>query len=177
LHSENGEPRHDHFFTQSSFSTYALARQRNVIKVPSEAPLALLGPLGCGIQTGAGAVINSLKVRSDSSFVAYGDGAVGLSAVIAARIAGAMTIIAVDVVPSRVKLAIELGATHTLNSREVEIIESAREITSGGADFPLESTGRRKSLKPVSRRLVGWVHWVSSERQCLRRRRASILTV
>lgn len=120
LQSPDGKPLHDHFFTQSSFSTYALSRERNAIKVPAEAPLALLGPLGCGIQTGAGAVINSLKVRPGSSFVAYGAGAVGLSAGMAARVAGATTIIAVDVVPSRLELADELGATHTINSREVD---------------------------------------------------------
>lgn len=147
LRSPSGEPLHDHFFTQSSFSTYALARERNAIKVPSEAPLALLGPLGCGIQTGAGAVINSLKVSPGSSFVAYGAGAVGLSAVMAARVAGAAKIIAVDVVPARLKLATELGATHTINSREVDVIEAVRELTDGGADFALESTGRPEVLE------------------------------
>ncbi|MEI1015587.1 zinc-binding dehydrogenase, partial [Pseudomonas aeruginosa] len=75
------------------------------------------GPLGCGIQTGAGAVLNSLQVRSGSSFASYGAGAVGLSAVMAARVAGATTIIAIDVVPSRLELALELGATHVVNSR------------------------------------------------------------
>ncbi|GAB2902525.1 NAD(P)-dependent alcohol dehydrogenase [Paraburkholderia jirisanensis] len=142
LQSADGEPLHDHFFSQSSFASYALARERNAIKVPAEAPLELLGPLGCGIQTGAGAVINSLKVRPGSSFVAYGAGAVGLSAVMAARIAGATTIIAVDVVNSRLELAGDLGATHTINSREVDVVKAVREITGGGADFALESTGR-----------------------------------
>jgi len=147
LQSPDGKPLHDHFFTQSSFSTYALARERNAIKVPAEAPLALLGPLGCGIQTGAGAVINSLKVRAGSSFVVYGAGAVGLSAVMAARVVGATTIIAVDVLPSRLELANELGATHTINSREAGVIEAVREITGGGADFALESTGRPEVLE------------------------------
>ncbi len=89
---------HDHFFGQSSFGTYALANERNAVKVPKNAPLELLGPLGCGIQTGAGAVMNALKVRPGSSFVAFGGGAVGLSAVMAARLVGATTIIAADVV-------------------------------------------------------------------------------
>lgn len=70
---------HDHFFGQSSFGTFALAHERNVVKVPKEAPLELVGPLGCGIQTGAGAVINALKVRPGTSFVAFGAGAVGLA--------------------------------------------------------------------------------------------------
>ena len=138
---------HDHFFGQSSFGTFTLAHERNVIKVPNNAPLELLGPLGCGIQTGAGAVMNTLNVRSGASFAAFGGGAVGLSAVMAARVAGATTIIAVDVVPSRLALAKELGATHTVNSRETDPVEAVRKITGGGVDFTLESSGRPVVLR------------------------------
>lgn len=141
------EPIHDHFFGQSSFGTFALAHERNVIKAPADAPLELLGPLGCGIQTGAGAVINALKVRPGSRFATFGGGAVGLSAVMAARVTGAATIIAADVVPSRLALAKELGATHTVNSRETDPVEAVREITGGGADFTLESSGRPAVLR------------------------------
>ena len=88
------------------------------------APLELLGPLGCGIQTGAGAVINALRVSAGSSFVAFGAGAVGLSAVMAARIAGATTIVAADVVPSRLEMAKELGATHVVNSKEQDPVHN-----------------------------------------------------
>ncbi|MGS0895414.1 NAD(P)-dependent alcohol dehydrogenase [Burkholderia stagnalis] len=141
LQDEQGQPLHDHFFSQSSFASYAIARENNAIKVPADAPLELLGPLGCGIQTGAGAVIHSLAVRPGSSFASFGAGAVGMSAVMAARIAGATTIIAVDIVPSRLALAKTLGATHTVNSREVDAIDAIRQITDGGVDFALESTG------------------------------------
>lgn len=141
------EPVHDHFFGQSSFGTFALAHERNVIKVPSDVPLDLLGPLGCGIQTGAGAVMNALKVCAGSSFAAFGGGAVGLSAVMAARAAGATTVISVDVVPSRLTLAMELGATHTINSRETDPVDAVRKITGGGADFTLESSGRPAVLR------------------------------
>ena len=142
----HGQPLHDHFFAQSSFATYALAREINAIKVPDDAPLELLGPLGCGIQTGAGAVLNALQVRSGSSFASYGAGAVGLSAVMAAKVARATTIIAIDVVPSRLELALELGATHVVNSRETDVVEAVRAITGGGADYALESTGRPEVL-------------------------------
>ena len=138
---------HDHFFGQSSFGTFTLAHERNVIKVPNNAPLELLGPLGCGIQTGAGAVMNALNVRPGASFAAFGGGAVGLSAVMAARVAGATTIIAVDVVPSRLALAKELGATHAVNSRETDPVEAVRKITGGGVDFTLESSGRPAVLR------------------------------
>lgn len=140
-------PVHDHFFGQSSFGTFALVHERNTVKVPNEASLELLGPLGCGIQTGAGAVMNALKVRPGSSFATFGGGAVGLSAVMAARIAGATTIIAADVVPSRLALAKELGSTHTVNSKETDPVEAVRKITGGGADFTLESSGRPAVLR------------------------------
>jgi aryl-alcohol dehydrogenase len=142
-----GGALHDHFFGQSSFGTFALVHERNAIKVPRDAPLELLGPLGCGIQTGAGAVINALKVTPGSSFATFGGGAVGLSAVMAARVAGATTIIVSDVVPSRLELAKELGATHTVNSREADPVAAVRQITGGGVDFTLESSGRPAVLR------------------------------
>jgi aryl-alcohol dehydrogenase len=141
------EPIHDHFFGQSSFSTYAIASERNVVKVPKEAPLELLGPLGCGIQTGAGSVLNVLNVGAGSSFAAFGAGAVGLAAVMAAKVAGATTIIAVDVTPSRLALALELGATHVINSREEDPVLRIREITGGGVNTSLECSGRAEVLR------------------------------
>ncbi|NDW07998.1 alcohol dehydrogenase catalytic domain-containing protein [Jiella pacifica] len=83
---------HGHFFGQSSFATYALADQSNVVKVPSDLPLELLAPLGCGFQTGAGAILNALQVAPGSHTAIFGVGAVGLSAIMAARIAGAASI-------------------------------------------------------------------------------------
>jgi aryl-alcohol dehydrogenase len=139
LYDERG-PIHDHFFGQSSFSTFAVANERNVVKVPKDAPLELLGPLGCGIQTGAGAVMNALKVGPGASFAAFGAGAVGLSAVMAARAVGATTIIAVDVVPSRLALAKEIGATHAVNAETQNPVDAIREITDGGVQFSLETT-------------------------------------
>ncbi|HGM6308043.1 NAD(P)-dependent alcohol dehydrogenase [Pseudomonas putida] len=144
---ESHAPIHDHFFGQSSFSTYAIANERNVVKVAKEAPLELLGPLGCGIQTGAGSVLNALKVEAGSSFVAFGAGAVGLAAVMAARVAGATTIIAVDVTPSRLELALELGATHVINSRDENPVERIQQITAGGANYSLECSGRAEVLR------------------------------
>ncbi|MFG1342438.1 NAD(P)-dependent alcohol dehydrogenase [Xanthobacter autotrophicus] len=143
----HGGELHDHFFGQSSFATYAIASERNVVKVRKDVPLELLGPLGCGIQTGSGAVLNALKVHAGSSFAAFGTGAVGIAALMAARVAGATTIIAVDVNPDRLALALELGATHAINSRDVNPIEEIRRITSGGADFTLECSGRAEVLR------------------------------
>jgi aryl-alcohol dehydrogenase len=142
---EGGE-LHDHFFGQSAFATHAIANELNVVKVRKDVPLELLGPLGCGIQTGAGAVLNALRVRPGSSFAAFGAGAVGLAAIMAARVAGATTIIAVDVNPARLQLALELGATHVVNSKDSDAVAVVRELT-GGADFTLECSGRPAVLR------------------------------
>ncbi|NIA56927.1 NAD(P)-dependent alcohol dehydrogenase [Massilia sp. TW-1] len=143
----DGGELHDHFFGQSSFATHAIASELNVVKVPKEVPLELLGPLGCGIQTGAGAVLNAMKVHAGASFAAFGTGAVGLAALMAARVAGATKIIAVDVNSTRLQLALELGATHAINSRETDPVAEIRKITGGGADFTLECSGRAAVLR------------------------------
>ncbi|CAM4125972.1 zinc-binding dehydrogenase [Vreelandella rituensis] len=114
---------------------------RNAVKVDSDVDLALLGPLGCGIQTGAGTVLNRLKPDFGSSLVVYGCGAVGLSAIMAAKITGCQHIIAIDVHDSRLELARELGATHALNGKHDDVVERIREITSGGSEFAVETTG------------------------------------
>ena len=143
----HGHKVHTHFFNQSSFSSYALAHHRNVVKVDKDAPLELLGPLGCGIQTGAGAVLNSLKVKAGDSIAVFGVGGVGLSAVMAAKVAGATTIIAVDVNAARLDLARELGATHVVNPAEVDPVATIQSITGKGAKYTLETTARPEVLR------------------------------
>lgn len=138
---------HGHFFGQSSFATYAVADASNVVKVPKDLPLELLAPLGCGFQTGAGAVLNSLQVRQGSSIAIFGTGAVGMAAIMAARAAGATVIIAVDIKPKRLALARELGATHAINAREEDTAQQIKRITRIGADYVLEITARPEMLK------------------------------
>lgn len=142
----HGHVLHDHFFGQSSFGTHAVAHSRNVIKVPKDIPLEILGPLGCGIQTGAGAILNALAVGAGDSLAVFGVGGVGLSAVMAARTAGATTIIALDVLPSRLKLALELGATHIVNSSKEDAVEAVRKICDG-VDYSLDTSGRPTVLR------------------------------
>ena len=144
---KDGQALHSHFFGQSSFATHALASQNSVVKVPDEAPLESLGPLGCGVQTGAGAVLNSLKPEPGSSLAVFGTGAVGMSAIMAAVAAGCTTIVGVDLKPERLKLARELGATHTVNGGEVEVVEELGRITGGGPDYALETTGVPQGLR------------------------------
>jgi aryl-alcohol dehydrogenase len=150
LHRAGGPERrdiHGHFFGQSSFATYALATERNVVKVPNDLPLELLGPLGCGLQTGAGAVLNSLRVPANASIAILGTGAVGLAAVMAAGAAGANPIIGVDLVPKRLALATDLGATHTIDARKEDIRKRIAEITGSGVDYVLEITAQPEMLK------------------------------
>jgi aryl-alcohol dehydrogenase len=130
-----------HFFGQSSFATHALATRRNLVRVSRDLPLGLLAPLGCGLQTGAGAVMNSLTVPKGTGIAIFGTGAVGLSAVMASRIVGAHPIIGVDMKPNRLALARALGATHTIDSRRADVAARIGQITGGGIDRVLEITG------------------------------------
>ena len=132
---------HGSFFGQSSFANFALAEERNVVKVPKEIPLEILGPMGCGIQTGAGAVMNALQAGPGTSIAIFGVGPVGMSAVLGAVVCGCTTIIAVDISPERLKMAEELGATHTINAGEVNPVEAILELTGGGPNFSLECVG------------------------------------
>ncbi|MFB3924762.1 MAG: NAD(P)-dependent alcohol dehydrogenase [Syntrophales bacterium] len=129
-----------HFFGQSSFATRALATERNIVKVSKNLPLEILAPLGCGLQTGAGTVMNSLKVPAGASIAIFGTGAVGLAAVMAARIAGADPIIGIDIRPARLRLALELGATHAIDSRHADVSSRIRDITGGGVDYTVETS-------------------------------------
>ncbi|BAK46453.1 Zn-dependent alcohol dehydrogenase, class III [Clostridium sp. SY8519] len=131
------------FFGQGAFATHAVVHVNNLVPVADDIDLKMVSPMGCGIQTGAGAVLNYLKPSADSSIIITGCGPVGLSAVMAAKIAGCTTIIACDVVPSRLDLAMELGATHTINSREVESVPDAvKELTGGlGSNYAIDCTG------------------------------------
>jgi aryl-alcohol dehydrogenase len=117
------------------------------VKVRRDAPLELLGPLGCGIQTGAGAILNSLRPAVGQSLAVFGAGAVGLSAVMAARLVGASPVIAIDVNPARLSLARELGADRVINASESEVVSEIQEATKGGADFALEASGVAQVLR------------------------------
>jgi aryl-alcohol dehydrogenase len=148
--SSDGERINGNFFGQSSFATHALCHEANVVKVPGDVPIELLGPLACGVQTGAGAVLNALKVSPGKSFAVFGAGSVGLSALMAAVVVGATTIIAIDTKPSRLSVAKSLGATHTIDPTKVNPVEEIMRITGSGLNFVLDTTG----LPGVIRRAV-----------------------
>lgn len=136
-----GEELHGRFFGQSSFASYALGTGRNVIKVTADVEPHLLAPLGCGVQTGAGAVLNVLRPQPWHSLVVFGLGAVGLSAVMAAHLVGVEQVIAVDIAPARLELAARLGAAHVVEAGSEDVVAAVRELTGGGADVAIESSG------------------------------------
>lgn len=137
-----------HFFGQSSFADLALVEERSLVKVDPDVPLELIAPLGCGVQTGVGAVWKVLRPEVGSTLVVLGAGAVGLSSVMAAALTPATTIIAVDRVPERLALAGELGATHTVNAAEADLTEAVLELSGGqGADGVVETTGNTAVIR------------------------------
>jgi aryl-alcohol dehydrogenase len=149
--SKDGVAISSHFFGQSSFATYANVVEESVIKVDEDVPLEILAPLGCGIQTGAGSILNQLKPSLNSTLVVIGTGAVGSGAIMAGGVAGCSSVIAVDIHDSRLELAKELGATATINTRNADLTEEIMRLTGGrGADYILDTTARPELLRKAA---------------------------
>ncbi len=137
--TRGGEKLAGRFFQQSSWATHAIALERQLVKVPEGLDPDLTGPYGCSISTGAGTVLNELRPYPGSSIAVFGAGNVGLAAIMAARLTGATTIIAIDEVPDRLALARELGATHTMEHGP-GIVAELKAMTGDHLDFSVEST-------------------------------------
>ncbi len=138
--SQNGTRIAGAFFAQSSFATHVVVPERSAVRVPVDVPLHLLGPLGCGIITGAGAVLEAFRLRPGQSIVVCGVGSVGMAAVMAARLAGAARIVAVDISAQRLALALNLGATDTIVSN-TETPQALRDLEPFGFNFSFNTTG------------------------------------
>ncbi len=145
--TENGEKVAD-MFDQSSFTSYTVVREANAVKVDKDLDLRRLGPLGCGYVTGSGTVLNTLQPKPGSTIAVFGTGAVGLAAMMAGKISGCTKVIAVDIVPERLALAKELGATDAINSKEEDAVEAIRKLTGGyGVDYAVDTTGVTKVME------------------------------
>jgi aryl-alcohol dehydrogenase len=129
------------FLGQSSFATHVLTKARNTVAVPGDLDLYAIAPMGCAGMTGAGSVFKVLEADAGSSIVIFGAGAVGLNALLAARVAGCDPIIMVDVVPSRLQLALQLGADKVINARTQDPVDAVRAVSTRGADLVLEASG------------------------------------
>lgn len=140
--SQDGATVHGNFFGQSSFASYAIAHRRNTVKVDGDLPLEILGPLGCGVMTGAGAAVLSLAIRPGQSLAIFGGGAVGLSALLGARAVDAGTVIVVEPNAERRALALELGATHVIDPGATgDVLEAVKLLSGGGVSHALDTTG------------------------------------
>jgi aryl-alcohol dehydrogenase len=135
-----GRPVYGSFFGQSSFATHALAYEDNAVVVDGTTDLKLAAPLGCGVQTGAGTVMNVLELDESSSLAVFGAGGVGLSAVMAARALGVPRIVAIDPVESRRQLAHELGATLVVDPAVEDVVDVVRRHTGGGATSSIDTS-------------------------------------
>lgn len=143
---QNGKHMNGFFFGQSSFGTYSLTNENNVVKVDEGVPLEIMGPLGCGIQTGAGTVLNVLRPGAGESIVIFGVGPVGLASIMAAKASGCTTIIAVDIHENRLALAMGLGATHHINSKKENPVEAVKRILADGVQYSVDTTGRNEII-------------------------------
>lgn len=130
-----------HFFGQSSFASRVVVDADSVVPVDPAAPLPLLGPLGCGFQTGAGAVLKVLDAAEGSTFAVIGAGAVGLAAVMAAVIRRCERIVVVDVNRDRLDLALDLGATDVVDGQADDLLATVLKLSGGGADGVLDAVG------------------------------------
>jgi alcohol dehydrogenase len=136
-----------HMTGVSSFAEYTTLSENSLVKIDPEIPLDIAALMGCAVLTGAGAVFNSGDVTAGCCTAVVGLGGVGLAAVMAAQVAGAEKIVAVDILPGKLAAAKALGATHTVDSSRPEAMAEVRELTGGGVDTALDFTGNVKALR------------------------------
>jgi alcohol dehydrogenase len=136
----------NHHLGVSGFSQFTVAAQESLVKIDPALPLTSAALFGCAVMTGVGAVVNTACVPAGSSVAVFGMGGVGLSAIMGAKVVGAHEIIAVDLFPDKLKLARELGATHTVNAAEDDPVKATRDFTAGGVDYAFESVGNEQVL-------------------------------
>ncbi|WP_218652406.1 NAD(P)-dependent alcohol dehydrogenase [Paenarthrobacter nitroguajacolicus] len=134
-----GDDVSNRWFGQSSFAEYSIVAERNLVVVDRSLPLELMGPLGCSIQTGAGAVLNTMRLSPGRSIAIFGAGAVGLAAVMAAKASGATEIVVSDLHESRLELALELGATSVVLGTDPDVVGRIKNGGSG-VDYSLDTT-------------------------------------
>ena len=145
--SKNGE-RINNYFGTSCFASHLVSNVKNAVKVDPEVNITDLGPLGCGFVTGAGAVLNALEAKAGNSIAVFGLGAIGQSAIMAAKIAGCYPIVAVDIFDEKLESAKIAGATHTINSKNIEdVAGEIKKITNGGAYYSIEGAGVEATVK------------------------------
>ncbi len=130
-----------------SFAEYVVMPAEQVIPVRKDVPMEVLALIGCAVTTGVGAVINAAKVEPGASVAVIGCGGVGLNVIQGCRIAGAATIIAVDIAPQKLDLAAAFGATHQIDAGRQDVVSTVRRLTHGGADYAFEVIGNTRTIR------------------------------
>jgi S-(hydroxymethyl)glutathione dehydrogenase/alcohol dehydrogenase len=144
--SQDGKPINQ-FLELSSYAEQMLVHEHALVKIREDMPLDRAALIGCGVTTGVGAVLNTARVPAGSSVAVIGCGGVGLSAVQGAAIAGAGRVIAIDVVPSKLELALKLGATDVVNASDGDPVAQVKELTGGGVEYSFEAIGLKQTTE------------------------------
>jgi len=140
-----------HHMGCSAFADHAVVSRHSVVKVDPDLPLEEAALFGCAVLTGVGAVVNTGQVRAGSSVAVVGLGGVGLASLLGAVASGARHVVAVDVSDEKLKLAKELGATHTFNATAADIVEQVKAATKGGVDYAVEMAGSTRAFETAYR--------------------------
>lgn len=135
----------NHHLGVSGFADHAVVSERSLVQIDPELPWAIAALFGCAVLTGVGAVVNAAAVRPGQSVAVFGLGGVGLAALLGAVVSGAWPIVAVDRVPEKLELALELGASHAVAAGE-DVVEQVRALTGGGVDHAIETVGNANVL-------------------------------
>jgi alcohol dehydrogenase len=143
--SLGGKPLY-HYAGISSFAEYAVTEPNALVKIDPAIPLDIAALFGCAVTTGAGCVLNAAKIRPGQSVAIFGLGGVGLTAVMAAKLAGASEIIGIDTNPDKFPLATILGCTQTFSARDPDLTTKIRDLTEGGVDAAFEIAGSSAAL-------------------------------
>jgi S-(hydroxymethyl)glutathione dehydrogenase / alcohol dehydrogenase len=128
-----------------TFSEFVTVQERAAIVIDDDVPFDVAALIGCGVTTGVGAAVNCAKVTPGSSVVVFGCGGVGIAAIQGARLAGASTIVAVDLVEQKRALALQFGATHACSPDDLD--DARVELTGDGFDFAIEAIGLAKTMR------------------------------
>ena len=137
----------NHHLGCAAFAEYATVSRRSAVRVDSDLPWEEAALFGCAVLTGAGAVFNTAAMPPGSSAAVVGLGGVGFSSLLAARAAGARSLVAVDLLASKRALALELGASHAFDAADPDVIDKVREVTGGGVEFAFEMAGSVAALE------------------------------
>jgi len=150
IFTNDGRPVNHHMGC-SAFAEYAVVSRRSAVKVPNDLPLDEAALFGCAVLTGVGAVINTAQVRAGTTVAVVGLGGVGLASVLGAVASGARQVVAVDLSDDKLALARELGATHTINAADPEVVDKVKKITGGGVDYAIEMAGSTRAFETAYR--------------------------